>query len=80
MNQKIQGNWNRQQEVGGQVIVKFTIQRDGRLVEPTIERSSGVAALDNAARRAVEVTRQLTPLPAAYTNPLLTIHLTFEYQ
>jgi TonB family protein len=79
MNQKIQGNWNRQQEVRGQVTVKFTIQRDGRLLEPFIERSSGVAALDNAARRAIEVTRQLTPLPAAYTNPALTIHLTFEY-
>ena len=79
MNEKIRANWNRQQEVKGQVIVKFTIQRDGRLLEPFIERSSGVAALDNAARRSIEVTRQLTPLPAAYTNPLLTIHLTFDY-
>lgn len=79
MNEKIRANWNRKQEVAGHVIVKFTIQRDGRLVEPMIERSSGVAALDNAARRAVEVTRQLTPLPAGYTNPSLNIHLTFDY-
>jgi TonB family protein len=79
MIEKIRGNWNRQQEVKGQVLVKFTIQRDGRLLEPMIERGSGVAALDNAARRAVEVTRQLTPLPAGYTNPSLNIHLTFDY-
>jgi TonB family protein len=79
MNARILPNWNRQQEVKGLVTMKFTIQRDGRLVDPIMERSSGVAALDNAARRAIEVTRQLTPLPAAYTNPALTIHLTFEY-
>src|SRR5438477_6335266 len=79
MNEKIRGNWNQTAEVPGSVIVKFTIQRDGRLTESSIERSSGTAALDNAARRAVEVTRQLTPLPAGYLNPTLTIHLTFQY-
>jgi len=79
MNQRIDANWNKRQEVGGQVVVKFTIQRDGRLIEPMIERTSGVAALDSAARRAIEVTRQLPALPAAYTNPSLTIHLTFEF-
>jgi len=79
MNQRIYSNWERKQEVGGHVVVKFTIQRDGRLLDPVIEESSNVAALDNAARRAIEVTRQLAPLPAAYTNPLLTIHLTFEF-
>lgn len=79
MNARIQPNWNRQQEVKGSVTMKFTIQRDGRLTDPILERTSGVAALDNAARRAIEVTRQLAPLPAAYTNPALTIHLTFEY-
>ena len=79
MNQKIDANWQRKQEVGGQVTVKFTILRDGRLIDTAVERSSGVASLDNAARRAVELTRQLTTLPAAYTNPSLTIHLTFEF-
>jgi len=79
MNEKIRGNWNSQAEVPGAAVVKFTIQRDGRLTESSIERTSGYAQLDNAARRAIEVTRQLTPLPADYPNPTLTIHLTFQY-
>jgi TonB family protein len=79
MNERIRTNWNRQAEVPGAVLVKFTIQRDGRLTETSIERTSGYAALDNAARRAIEVTRQITPLPSLYPNPALTIHLTFQY-
>jgi TonB family protein len=77
--ERIRGNWNRQAEVPGAVVMKFTVQRDGRLTETSLERTSGYTALDNAARRAVEVTRQLTPLPADYPNPTLTIHLTFQY-
>jgi TonB family protein len=79
MNERIRANWNQQAEVAGAVVVKFTIQRDGSLTESSVERSSNYAALDNAARRAVEITRQLTPLPPAYPNPTLTIHLTFQY-
>jgi TonB family protein len=79
MRDKILSVWNRQAEVGGDVIVKVTIQRDGRLTDPTVERSSGYGALDNAARRAIELTRQLTPLPAEYSNPTLVVHLTFNY-
>ena len=79
MIERIRGNWKQQQEVPGAAVVKFTIQHDGRLTESSIERTSGYAQLDNAARRAIEVTRQLTPLPADYPNPTLTIHLTFQY-
>jgi TonB family protein len=79
MQERIRTNWNQQAEVPGAVILKFTIQRDGRLTDAMIERTSGYAALDNAARRAIEVTRAITPLPAAYPNPALTIHLTFQY-
>lgn len=80
MTDKIKSNWNQQVEVPGTVVVVFTIQRDGRLTEPTVERSSGYSALDQAAQRAVMVTRQITPLPTAFTNPTLTVHLNFRYQ
>ena len=79
MIERIRGNWQQQAEVPGATVLKFTIQRDGRLVDSSVERTSGYTALDNAARRAIEVTRQLTPLPAEYPNPTLTIHLTFQY-
>jgi hypothetical protein len=32
------------------------------------------------AQRAMLVTRQLPPLPAAFDRPSLTVHLFFEYQ
>ena len=79
MSDKILGNWNKQVEVGGDVVVKVTIQRDGRLTDVSVEQSSGYQALDLNARRAVEVTRQLTSLPAEYPNPTLIVHLTFRY-
>jgi TonB family protein len=80
MMDKIKSNWNQQVELPGTVLIKFTIQRDGRLTETTVERSSGALSLDQNAQRAVMVTRQLTGLPAAFPNPTLTVHLNFQYQ
>ena len=80
MVDKIRGNWNQQAEVAGLAVIKFTIQRDGTLTNTSVQQSSGTLALDNSARRAVQVTRQLTPLPAAFPNPTLTVDLTFQYQ
>jgi TonB family protein len=80
MVDKIRSNWNQQVEVPGAVVVKFTIQRDGTLAGTLVERSSGTLSLDQNAQRAVLVTRQLTPLPAAFPNPTLTVHLNFQYQ
>ncbi len=45
----------------------------------TVERSSGVQALDYYAQRALALTSQLPPLPAAYTGDRLTVHLNFGY-
>jgi TonB family protein len=81
MLQLIQRNWNAQQQVAGQTTMKFRIQRDGRLVDVQVERSSGYSALDLTAQRALMVTRQLPPLPAQYTeSDHLTVHLVFNYQ
>jgi TonB family protein len=80
MIDRIRSNWSQQVEVPGTVIVKFTIQRDGTLADATVELSSGYSSLDLNARRAIQVTRQLPPLPAAFPNPSLTVHLNFQYQ
>lgn len=79
MVQRIRSNWVQRAEVPGVAIVKFTIQRDGTLTGAEVERSSGYTALDIAALRAVLGTRQLAPLPDAYPNPSLGVHLNFEY-
>jgi TonB family protein len=65
--------------VAGEAVVKFTIQRDGTLTAVKLEKSSGFSALDINAQRAVMGTRQLPPLPAPFSNPTLTVDLTFQY-
>jgi TonB family protein len=80
MVERIRGAWVQNQGAGGQVRVKFTIQRDGTLVSPQVERSSGNPTLDLAAQRAVAMTRKLPPLPDAFPNPTLGVYLNFIYQ
>jgi len=75
----IQRSWDQNQGVVGSTTVRFTIARDGTIQAPQVERPSGFIALDNSAMRAVQITR-LPPLPAAFQNPSLTVHMRFDYQ
>jgi len=77
---QIRRAWNKEQGVTGVAVVKFTIQRDGRLTDVTVDKGSGIATLDLAAQRAVLATGALPPLPSAFPNPTLGVRLTFEYQ
>ena len=80
MLQLIQRNWNGRQDVLGQTQIRFTIMRDGRISDVSVEKPSGYFALDQAAERALLVTRQLPPLPSQYTETQLTVHLVFRYE
>ena len=80
MVEKIRTNWDPRAEVAGLVVVKYTIQRDGTIVNASIEKQSGYTALDFGSLRAVVGTRQFLPLPAAFPNPSLTVHLHFDYR
>ena len=76
----INRNWSSRQSTVGVTTMRFTIQRDGTLTDITVAKSSGYQALDFMAQRALIAVGRLPPLPAAYTNPILTIDLQFEYQ
>lgn len=76
----IRRNWDYRQQATGTAMIKFTIQRDGTLTGVEVEKSSGYATLDLLAHRAMLLTRKLPPLPRAFTEPSLTVHLVFEYQ
>jgi bla regulator protein BlaR1 len=80
MIDRIRVNWGRQSEVDGSNVVMFTIQRDGRIVDVMLEKSSGFQNLDESSQRAVSATNDLTALPARFPNPTLTVHLGFAYQ
>lgn len=75
----IHRNWNSRQGAQGTTLMKFTIERDGRLTEIQVERSSGTPSLDYFSQRALGLTRQLPPLPAAYPHDRLTVHLPMDY-
>jgi TonB family protein len=75
----IQRTWDQNQGVVGSTTVRFTIARDGTIQAAQVEMPSGFIALDNSALRAVQISR-LAPLPAAFQNPTLTVHMRFDYQ
>ncbi len=47
----------------GVVVIRFTIQRDGRITDITTLQSSGIPPFDFAAAKAIELASPLAPLP-----------------
>jgi TonB family protein len=79
MAASIKSNWNNQVGASGRTHLRFVIQKDGRIVDITVEESSGVETMDLYARRAL-ILSKLPPLPAGYSEAALAVHLYFEYQ
>jgi TonB family protein len=79
MTDMIKKNWTQNQGAAGQVQVKFTIARDGRLSNVVVEKPSNVSLLDLESQRAILKTAQLPPLPREFTESTLTVHLVFDY-
>ncbi len=75
----IRRNWDQNQGLVGSTTMMFTIARNGSIQTPQVEKSSGFVALDNAATRALQLSK-LPPLPQAFENPTLTVHLRFDFQ
>jgi TonB family protein len=80
MLQRVERNWQARQGVKADTMVKFTILRGGAITDVEVERSSRYFPLDMAAKRALFLTKQLPPLPDAFTEDHLTVHLLFEYK
>jgi TonB family protein len=72
-------NWSSRQGAEGTTLMKFVVERDGRIGGVEVEKSSGVQALDYFSQRSLALTRQLPPLPAGYSGDRLTVHLSFSY-
>ncbi len=73
----ISRNWTRPL-VGSEVqdaIFHFRIRRDGTITEPTLREGSGSQIFDAAARRAIESSSPLPPLPRGYKPTSLGINL-----
>jgi TonB family protein len=62
------------------VVVAFRIRRDGSIVKPFIEKSSGLSYFDQSALRAVVRAAPLPPLPEGFPEETLGVHFGFQYQ
>ncbi|HYO74869.1 MAG TPA: energy transducer TonB, partial [Thermoanaerobaculia bacterium] len=65
--------------IGGVVTIRFTIQRDGRITDTTIVKSSGHPPYDFAARKAIELSSPLNALPKDFPNPYERVTAMFYY-
>jgi TonB family protein len=72
----ISRNWTRPLVGGGvEAWIHFEIERDGRLRDIRILRSSGINSFDLAALRAVQASSPLPPLPRAFREDSLGVNL-----
>lgn len=76
---RIWATWARQvrPDFTGSVKVSFKIHRDGSVDEAEVIQTSGSAALDRLAERAV-LSTPLGPLPNAYDKETLVVHANFK--
>jgi TonB family protein len=74
MVSRIRVNWYNnmpqliQTGLKGVVTIRFTIQRDGRITDVTLLNSSGAPPYDFAAKKAIELSSPLNPLPKDFPN------------
>ncbi|MDP3716885.1 MAG: TonB C-terminal domain-containing protein [Acidobacteriota bacterium] len=78
MKDQITMNWSSKQGTVAETQMRFVVQRDGRIVDVKVERSSGRADLDYLASRALQLAK-LPPLPTEFTGSALPVYLWFEY-
>jgi TonB family protein len=79
MQQMVHRNWQQRQGQDGTVQLKFIIQRNGDITNIEVEQQTA-ALLALSAQRALVSTKQLPPLPAAFTGERLTVHLIFQFR
>ncbi len=63
----------------GQLVVSFTILRDGTVVDPRIEHSSGFPLLDEAALKMLHDASPVPPLPQTYRAQRLAVGLPVNF-
>lgn len=77
---KIKNRWDNPFQGGDKIacVIYFTIEKGGAISDATIEMSSGIAAFDQSALRAV-LNASPPPLPLEYSGTQLGIHLQFQF-
>jgi TonB family protein len=63
----------------GTVVVNFTVDRDGNLVDSKVSQSSGSVLLDQAAIDLLQRTQPFAPLPSDYDKSQFTLRLPIRF-
>ncbi|MGN0015655.1 MAG: TonB family protein [Candidatus Gastranaerophilaceae bacterium] len=80
LQRSIKRNWDPPKgEESRRVVLLFKIARDGRLLNVSVSKSSGLASADKAALAAVKLTAPFKPLPVEYKESSVDIQFTFDY-
>ncbi|HDQ44425.1 MAG TPA: TonB family protein [bacterium] len=82
LRRRIQENWHppivRTETGKTSAVVRFTVRRDGRIENITLEKAAGLFLFDQSAQRAVFNAGRLPPLPSEFGGDHLNIHVEFE--
>jgi len=62
---------------GATVVIRFRIAREGRVINPVVERKSGSEVLDSSALQAIKDASPMPPLPDDYKGDSLEVCMTF---
>src|SRR5436190_1380303 len=73
------GNTNSQQGQAGTMTMKFVIRRDGTITDVSVAEGNN-QYLELAARRGLDKTQKLPPLPSAYPGDRLTVLLDLRFR
>jgi TonB family protein len=84
IQERITQNWNPPEGVIGRnkqlnLLVFFTINRQGKISNIMIEEPSGSTVLDQSAIRAVQLSDPLLPIPPLIKDEILKVHFRFTY-
>ena len=79
VQRKINATWDQWAQPGRQPVAVFAIDREGRVSELTIDKSSGNGYYDQKALRAINDAVPFPPLPAEWPKPVLKIKLGFAF-
>ena len=81
MQSKIKKNWNPPKQKNPAVVVmKYQIKKDGQLGDYSVETSSGIKEMDDAAIDALKKAAPFSALPQDYEGDILEVTFTFNYE
>ena len=78
MHKQVSGKWQPPAvNQDSEVIVKFTILKNGHVINPEIVKSSGDKEVDDSALKALRKSSPLPPLPLSFPQEQVTINFNF---